>query len=86
MYHISRIHARLINFHQKYFIESILYDKVNPEKIRQINYYSNNIHNTKNKLTRNQIYTETELAGKYNTPLHKTQYAETLVENEKVST
>ena len=38
------------------------------------------IHNIENKLTRFQIYPETELACKYNKPLYKTQYSEILVE------
>ena len=73
----------MMNFHQKYFIESISYDKVNPEKIQQNNQLFNNISNIENKLTRFQIYPEIELACKYNTLLYKTQYSEVLVEYEK---
>ena len=39
-----------------------------------------NIQNIENKLTRFQVYQETELACKYKSPLHKTQYSEILVE------
>ena len=42
-----------------------------------------NIHDIENKLTRFQIYHETEFACKYRNPLYKTQNSETLVEYEK---
>ena len=35
------------------------------------------------KLTRFQVYQETEFACKYSNPLYKTQYSEILVEYEK---
>ena len=79
----ARIHARLSKFHQKVFNESIPYNKVNPEKTRQNNNCYNNINNIENKLTRFQIYPETELDCKYNNPFNKTQYSEMLVEYEK---
>ena len=60
----SRIHAKIIKFHQKNFIESIPYDKVNPEKTRQNNHCFKNINNIENKLTCFQIYPKTELACK----------------------
>ena len=41
------------------------------------------IHNIENKLTRFQIYQETEIACKYRNPLYKTQYSEILGEYEK---
>ena len=60
----------MIKFHQKYFIESIPCDEVNPEKIRQNNQrWFKSIINIENKLLRFQIYPETEIACKYNTPL-----------------
>ena len=71
----------MIKFHQKNFIESVPYDKVNPEKIRYNNdCYYNNIEN---KMTRFQIYPEIELACRFKTPFYKTQYSEVLVEYEK---
>ena len=73
----------MIKFYQKNFIESISYNEVNPEKIRQNNQFFQNISNIEIKLTRFQIYPETEFACKYNTPLYKTQYSENLVEYEK---
>ena len=82
-FQVARLHARMIKFYQKYLFESIFYDKVNPEKIRQNNHRSNNINFIENKLTRFQIYPETELACKWNTPLYKTQYSEVFVEYEK---
>ena len=70
----------MIKFHEKYFIQSIPYEQVNP--LRKISSNFRNIHNIENKLTRFQIYQETELACKYKNPLHKTQYSEILVEYE----
>ena len=71
----------MIKFHEKYFIESILYEQVNPSH-KQSNDFKN-IHDIENKLTRFQIYHETEFACKYRNPLYKTQYSEVLVEYEK---
>ena len=71
----------MIKFHEKYFIQSIPYEQVNPSRKQSSNF--RNIHNIENKLTRFQIYQETELACKYRNPLHKTQYSEILVEYEK---
>ena len=73
----------MIKFHQKFFIESISYEDVNPNQIRSMNHKFRNIHNIENKLTRFQVYPETELACKYNKPIYKTQYSEFLVEYEK---
>ena len=41
------------------------------------------LKNIENKLTRFQIYQETEFAFKYTNPLYKTQYSEILVEYEQ---
>ena len=51
----------MIKFHQKIFIESIPFEKVNPNQIRQKNHKFRNINNIENKLPRFQIYQETEL-------------------------
>ena len=75
----------MIKFHQKYSIESIPDDKVNPEKIRQKNQLFKDVNNIENKLTRFQLYPETELACKYNTPIYTTQNSEILVEYKKNS-
>ena len=72
----------MIKIHQKHFIESILFEAVNPEQIRNSNNKLRKLHNIENKLTRIQIYSETELACKYNRPIYKTQYSEILVEYE----
>ena len=80
-FQVAKIHARMIKFHEKYFIQSIPYEQVNPSRKQSSNF--RNIHNIENKLTRFQIYQETELACKYRNPLHKTQYSEVLVEYEK---
>ena len=79
-FQVAKIHARMIKFHQKYFIESIPFEDVNPDQIRHNNYKFRNILNIENKLTRFQIYPETELACKYTKPLYKTQYSQIFVE------
>ena len=35
IFQVARSQAIMMKFHQKYFIEPISYDKVNPDKIRQ---------------------------------------------------
>ena len=37
-FQLEKTHATMIKFHQKYFIESILYENVNPGKITHANY------------------------------------------------
>ena len=81
-FQVAKIHARMIKFHQKCFIESIPFEDVNSDQLRHSNYKFRNIHNIENKLTRFQIYPETELACKYTKPLYKTQYSEILDEYE----
>ena len=80
-FQVAKTHARMIKFHEKYFIESIPYDKVNPFRKQSTDF--KNIHDKENKLTRFQVYHETEFACKYSNPLYKTQYSEILVEYEK---
>ena len=80
-FQVAKIHARMIKFHEKYFIESIPYEQVNPSRKQSKDL--RNIHDIENKLTRFQIYQETEIACKYRNPLYKTQYSEILVEYEK---
>ena len=80
-FQVAKIHARMIKFHEKYFLESIPYEQVNPSRKQSTDF--RNIHNIENKLTRFQIYQETEIACKYRNPLYKTQYSEVLVEYEK---
>ena len=82
VFQVAKIHARMKNFHVNYFIESIPFEDVSPDQIKQGNYKFRNIPNKKNKLTRLQLYPETELACKYNKTLYKTQYSEILVEYE----
>ena len=73
LYHISSSKNTRKNdkISQKYFIESISFEDVSPDQLRH-----------SNKLTRFQIYPETEFVSKYNKPLYKTQYSEILVEYE----
>ena len=80
-FQVSKIHARTIKFHEKYFIESIPYEQVNTHHKRSNDF--KNLHDIENKLTRFQIYQETEFACKYTNPLYKTQYSEILVEYEQ---
>ena len=82
VFQVAKIHARMIKFHQEYFIESIPYENGNRDQIRNTNQKFRNIHQIKNKLTPFQIYPETELACKYNKPIIKIQYSKILVEYE----
>ena len=34
VFQVAKIHARMINFHQNYFMESIPYEDMNPDQIR----------------------------------------------------
>ena len=47
---VTKIHVRMIKFHQNYFIESILLEKVNPDQIRSDDTKFRNLHNIENKL------------------------------------
>ena len=78
VFQVARIHARMIKFPQKNFIESILFEKVNPTQRGSSKF--KNIHDIENKLTRFRIYHETEFACNYKNPLYKTQFSERLVE------
>ena len=80
-FQVAKIHARMIKFQDKYFMESIPYEQVHTS--HKLSNDFRNINNIENKLTRFQIYHETEFACKYTTPLHKTQYSEILVEYEQ---
>ena len=82
IFQVAKMHARMFKFHLKYLIESIPFENVSPEQIRSTNHKFRNIHKIEKKITRFQIYPETELACKYNKPLYKTQYSEILVEYE----
>ena len=73
----------MINFLQRYFIESTPFEDVNPDQLRLINFKFRNIHKLENKLTRFQIYTETELACKYTKPFYKTRYSDFLAKYEQ---
>ena len=80
-FQIAKIHARMIKFHENYFIVSIPYEQVNPSRKQSTHF--KNIHDIENKLTRFQVYHETAFACKYSNPLYKTQYSEILVKHEK---
>ena len=80
-FQVAKIHARMIKFHENFFIESIPCEQMNPSH-KQSNDFKN-IHDMENKLTRFQIYHETEFECKYSNPLYKTQYSEILVKYEK---
>ena len=53
VFQVAKIHARLIKFHQKCFIESIPYEDVNPDQIRSTNYKFRNIHKYENGFNMN---------------------------------
>ena len=80
-FQVAKTHARMIKFPEKYFIESVPYEQVNPSHKRSNDF--KNSQKIENKLTRFQIYQETELACKYKNPLYKTQYSEVVFEYEK---
>ena len=82
VFQVARIPARMIKFHQIYFFESIPFEEVNPDQIRNNNNKFRNLHNIEKKLTRFQIYPETKLACNYNKPIYKIQNSEILVEYE----
>ena len=82
IFQVAKIHARMIKFHQFFFLNPIPFEDANINQIRKSNHTFIYIHNIENKLTRFQIYPETELACKYNKPFYKTQYSEILVEYE----
>ena len=70
-FQVAKIYARMTKFHDKYFIESIPCEQVNPFHKQSNNF--KNPHDIENKLTRFQIYQETEFACIYAKPLYKTQ-------------
>ena len=80
-FQVAKIHGRMIKFQEKYLIESIPYEQVNPS--HKLSNGFRNLHDIENKLTRFQIYHETEFACKYANPLYKTQYSEILVKYEQ---
>ena len=80
-FQVAKIHGRRIKFQEKYFIESIPYEQVNPS--HKLSNGFRNLHDIENKLTRFQIYPETEFAYKYANTLYKTQYSEILVKYEQ---
>ena len=69
IFQVAKIHARMIKFQQNYFIESIPFAEVNSDQ-KDILIISLET-STRTKLTRFQIYPETELACKYNKPIYK---------------
>ena len=68
-FQVAKNHARMIKFHEKHFIETNPFKKVNPSHKKSTN--SRHIHNIENKLTRFQINHEKEFACKYKNPLYE---------------
>ena len=66
-FQVAKRHSRMIKFYGKFFIKSTPYEQVNPSH-KQSNDFKNS-HKIENKLTRFQIYQETEFACKYTNPL-----------------
>ena len=50
-FQVAKIHAKMINFHQKHFVETVPYENVNSDKIAHNNYKFRSIHNIENNLT-----------------------------------
>ena len=65
-FQVAKIHAQMIKFHEKYFIESIPYERVNPSR-KQSNDFRN-IHDIENKLTCFQYIKKQKLHA--NTEIH----------------
>ena len=63
-------------------MKNILLNQFHTNKRKQSTDFKN-ILDIENKLTRFQVYQETEFACKYSNPLYKIQYSEILVEYEK---
>ena len=70
-FQVAKIHARMIKLHEKYFIQSIPYEKKNPAR-KQIADFRN-IHNIENKLTRFRIYIKKQNSHA-NTEIHFTKH------------
>ena len=68
----------MIKIHQKHFNESIIFEKVKPDKIRFDKQKCEIIDGNENKLTPFQIYPEKEVACKYPKLLFKTKYSDFL--------
>ena len=63
----------MIKFHEKFFIESIPFKKVNPiQKLKHSTKYKK-IHKKENELTRFQIYHETKIVCKIK--IHSTKHS-----------
>ena len=62
-FQVAKIQAQMIKFHENFFIQSIPYEQVHPSRKQSTDF--RNLHNIENKLTRFQIYQETEIACKY---------------------
>ena len=73
----------MVKLHQNYFIESILFEKVNSNKKKLNPQDHKNIDGIENNLTPFQNYPETKVACKCTTSLYETQYSEILVEYKK---
>ena len=83
-FQVANNRARMIQFHQKYSLESLNFEKINPDKMRSKEQRLLNIDGIENKLTCFQIYPGTAVACKYTPRLYKKQYSEIHVEYEKV--
>ena len=86
IFQVAKYHTRMIKFHQQYCIESISFKKVNPDKLGSKGNPYKRFEGIENKVTRFQIFPETEVACKNNTPLYETQFSENLVGYKKSST
>ena len=83
-FQVAKIHARMIKFHEKYFIDSIPYEQVNPSHKRSNDF--KNSHDIENKLTRFQIYQKQNLHVNMQTHSIKHNIQKFLSNTNKVST
>ena len=62
-FQVAKIHAarRIMKCYQNFFIDCITFDKRNPDQIRPNRQKDKNLEDIENKLTRFQIYPETEV-------------------------
>ena len=71
-FQVTKIHARMIKFHHKYFFESIIFEEVNLDQLTHSNFKVRNIHKIETELTRFKYIQKRNLH--VNTPNHSTKH------------
>ena len=80
-FQVAKIHARMIKFHEKYFIQSIPYEQVHPSRKQSTDFRK--LHIIEKKINTFPNISRNRNRMQIQKPLHKTQYFEILVEYEK---